>query len=45
LVCAAWEVRDMRRFGIVFALATMLATSVVLFAVTSALAIDVWPPH
>jgi hypothetical protein len=35
----------MRRFVLVLSLATMLATSVVLFAVTSALAIDVWPPH
>ena len=35
----------MRKFGLVLSLATMLATVLVLFAVTSALAIDVWPPH
>jgi hypothetical protein len=35
----------MRKFGLVLSLATTLAIVMALFAVTSALAIDVWPPH
>jgi hypothetical protein len=35
----------MRRFGIVFSLATLAATLLVLFVGMTAFAIDVWPPH
>jgi hypothetical protein len=45
VVYAAREVRDMRRFGFVFTLATMAATLLALFAATVVMAKDVWPPH
>jgi len=41
-IYAAWEVRDMRRFGFVFTVATMAAALMALFS-TTGLA-DVWPP-